>query len=467
MEATSTQLSDPLRQGPFALRATLLSALGGGRFLHEADGILEVDAAGRIAWVGPASGYHGGTPVTDARPLWLLPGMIDLHGHLPQFPMTGMNHYGLELMPWFVDVMAPTERRFDGERSRERSPEYLALLAASGTTTPVLYGSVDAEATDAAFAAAARNGFRLLLGQCLMDRYRYDSDPPDSRVTRERLEQSEALCAKWDGHDGGRIRYVFTPRFAPSCSREMLRESAALASRHGTYWQTHLSETPGEMEVVRELFPECRDYLEIYERAGGVGPRTLFAHSVFLSDGELGRIREAGAVAVHCPSNVLNPAGLMDLGRYLDLGIKVGLGSDVGGCHELSLFHAIALGWTCQSARHKLMPEAKVELSLRRWLELATLSGARALGLEDRLGSLEAGKEADLFLADVQSLRLTDGFVDKWLEQLLTLLVFRYRPGVVRATWVRGRRVPGPGLFEGAERRFRDAPGSAPGMAIA
>lgn len=429
---------------PFALRATLASALPGGRFLYEPDGVVQVAADGRIGWVGPARDYAGDPPARDVRPLWLLPGMIDLHGHLPQFPMTGMNHYGLELMPWLVDVMAPTERRFDAQRSRERSLEYLSLFAASGTTTPVLYGSVDAGATDEAFAAAAEHGFRLLLGQCLMDRYRYDSDPPDTEVTSVRLEQSDALCAKWNGFDQGRLRYVFTPRFAPSCSREMMRESAALARRHGTYWQTHLSETPGEMETIREMFPECRDYLEIYERAGGVGPRTLFAHSVFLSESELDRIQQAGSIAVHCPSNVLNPAGLMDLGRYLERGVRVGLGSDVGGCYDISLFSAIALGWVCQSARHKLMPQAKVELSLQRWLELATLSGARALGLEDRIGSLEAGKDADIFLADVPSLRLTEGFVDKWVEQLLTLLIFRYRPGAVRATWVRGRKLPRP-----------------------
>ena len=114
-----------------------------------------------------------------------------------------------------------------------------------------------------------------------------------------------------------------------------------------------------------------------------------------------------------------------------------------------------ALGWVCQSARHKLRPEDTVEVSLKRWIELATLSGARALGLDHKIGSLEVGKEADMFLADVQSLRLTDGFEDKWLEQLLTLLVFRYRPGTVRATWVRGRSVSGPGIFETKERQFR------------
>src|ERR1700722_3449836 len=170
----STLPSFPDR-GPFALRATLVSARADGSFLFEKDGVLEVDASGAITSVGPASAYRGAAPVADVRPMWLLPGMIDIHGHLPQFPMTGMNAYGLEVMPWIVDVMSPMERMFDGERSRQKSLEYLSLFAASGTTTPVLYGSVDEEATETAFDTAARHGFRMLLGQCLMDRYRYDS----------------------------------------------------------------------------------------------------------------------------------------------------------------------------------------------------------------------------------------------------------------------------------------------------
>jgi guanine deaminase len=369
--------------------------------------------------------------------------------------MTGMNDYGREVMPWLVDVMAPTERKFTGERSREKSLEYLSLFAASGTTTPVLYGSVDEHATDEAFETAATHGYRMLLGQCLMDRYRYDSAIPDTEVTDRRLEQSEALCRKWNGYDNGRLRYVFTPRFAPSCSRAMMRESAAMAKKHDTYWQTHLSETPGEMITIQEMFPECRNYLDVYEKAGGLGPKSIFAHCVFVSPEEQELMRQTGCIVAHCPSNILCPAGVMDLGRYLELGLKVGLASDVGGCSEISLFHAIALGWVCQGVRLRMRPEATVELSLKRWLELATLSGARALGLDDKIGSLEVGKEADMFLADVQSLRITDGFVDKWMEQLLTLMVFRYRPGLVRATWVRGSSVQGPGIFERPERQFR------------
>jgi guanine deaminase len=456
MPLLPTPLPSKLRHGPFALRATIVTAQDSGSFLHEPDGVLEVDAEGKIIFVGPASAYHGTTPVTDARPMWLLPGMIDLHAHLPQTPMTGMNDWGRELMPWLVECMAPTERKFNGERARQKSLEYLSLFAASGTTTPTFYGSVDDEATDEAFAVAAEHGYRILLGQCLMDRHRYDSAIPDSEVTDKRLEQSDALCRKWNGYDKGRLNYVFTPRFAISCSNEMMRESASLAKKHGAYWQTHLSETPGEMVVIQEMFPECKNYLDVYDRIGGLGPKSIFAHCVFLSPEELARMRETGCILAHCPGNVLCPAGVMDLGRYLDLGLKVGLGSDAGGCMDISIFRAISLGWVCQSMRTRFEPDASVVLSLQRWLELGTLGAARALGLDDKIGSLEVGKEADMFLADVQSLRITDGFEEKWFEQLLTLLVYRYRPGVVRATWVRGRSVPGPGIFELPERQFRN-----------
>jgi len=120
MSAEAPYLTTPehLRRGPFALRGALASAQAHAPFLFEPDGILEVDGAGLIRWVGPASAYRGAVPVTDVRPMWILPGMIDLHGHLPQFPMAGMNDYGREVMPWIVEVMSPTERRFDGPRSR-------------------------------------------------------------------------------------------------------------------------------------------------------------------------------------------------------------------------------------------------------------------------------------------------------------------------------------------------------------
>jgi len=433
-------------KGPYALRARLLSCLAAGGLLYERDGVVAVDAAGRIAYAGPAEEYSGAEAPVDIRPLAVMPGLIDVHGHLPQFPLTGLSG-GLTLIPWLSKLMAPTERGFSGQAAAPLAEHYFSLFAAAGTTTAVLYGSVDAEATDASFSVAARHGLRVVLGQCLMDRMRYD-DAPEAGITRRRLDESEALCRAWHGHDGGRLSYAFTPRFALSCSREMMSESARLARQYDAYWQTHLSEDPEEMRMIQEQFPEAQDYLDVYDRAGGLGPRAIFAHAVHLSEREIDRLVETGSTVAHCPSNVFGGGGILDTGRYRRRGVTLGLASDVGGCTDISLFKAMEIGWITQRARLRLLPESDVVSEFADWLELATLGSARVLGLADRIGSLEAGKEADLIAVDPRDALLPGSREFEETErELLLLTIFRYRPGMVKSAWVRGRQVEGPGAL--------------------
>jgi guanine deaminase len=371
----------------------------------------------------------------------ILPGLIDVHGHLPQFPLTGLNG-GLTLIPWLSKLMAPTERKFSGKEAGGMAERYFELLAGAGTTTALLYGSVDAEATDAAFAAAEKHGIRLALGHCLMNRMRYD-DAPEDGITRRRLDESEALCRDWHGRDNGRLRYAFTPRFALSCSREMMSESARLAKKYDAYWQTHLSEDPEEMAMIHEQFPEALNYLDVYDRAGGLGPRAVFAHSVHLSDSEIARLVETGSHVAHCPSNVFGGGGILDTGRYRSLGVSLGLASDVGGCTDISLFKAMEIGWITQRARLRLLPGSDVIDEFAAWLELATLGSARVMGLEDQIGSLQVGKEADIIAVNPSELLLPSSseFEDS-ARELLLLLIFRNRPAMVKSAWVRGKQLP-------------------------
>lgn len=428
-------------QGPYALRARLLSCLPGGGLLHELDGVLAVDSAGKIDYAGPAAQYHGSQSVTDIRPVAVLPGLIDVHGHLPQFPLTGLSG-GMTLIPWLSKLMAPTERRFSGLEAADMAEHYLQLLSGAGTTTALLYGSVDAEATDAAFAVAERHGMRLALGQCLMDRMRYDDAPQDG-ITRRRLKESEALCRTWHGRDNGRLRYAFTPRFALSCSREMMSESARLAQSYDAYWQTHLSEDPQEMAMISEQFPEAANYLDVYDRAGGLGSRSIFAHSVHLSDSEIARLIDTGSHVAHCPSNVFGGGGILDTGRYRSLGVSLGLASDVGGCTDISLFKAMEVGWITQRSRLRLLPGSDVIDEFAGWLELATLGSARVLGLESQIGSLEVGKEADIIAVDPSELLLPySSEFEESARELLLLIIFRNRPGMVKSAWVRGKQLP-------------------------
>ena len=168
-----------------------------------------------------------------------------------------------------------------------------------------MYGAVFEPSLDAAFAAAEAHGIRAIIGKVMMDRGSYDDRLPPERILETSLRQSADLCARWHLRDEGRLRYAFTPRFALSCSPEMLRESAALARAADAYWQTHISEDLNEIAEVHRVFPDALDYLDVYDRAGGLGPRTILAHAIHLSEREVGRIR-ATDTAIDRKSTRLN-----------------------------------------------------------------------------------------------------------------------------------------------------------------
>jgi len=419
---------------PFAIRARLLSPLGAGGTLHEPDGLLVVDAEGRIAFVGavedaPPDVVAG---ATDLRPWVVLPGMVDLHAHLPQLPNAGLGA-GLDLLTWLDRYIFPLEREFDA--------------AAAGTTTAMVYGAVYEASLDATFRAAEAHGIRAIVGKVMMDRNTYDPTIDPNVILDQSLAETARLIQRWHGAADGRLRYAVTPRFAVSCSADMLRESASLAAGTGAYWQTHLSEDRGEVAEVARLFPEAIDYVDVYDRAGGLGARTVLAHAVHLSDRELDRLVTTGTRVAHCPvSNLFLASGVMPLGRYVEAGLRVGLGSDVAGGPDLSIFTVMRVGFYAQNVRRVAGTETSVILTPLDWLRLGSLDGARALGLDHTIGSLEAGKEADLIAIDPSFVApLVGQDADDDPADLASRLIFRSHPDMVRAAWVRGRRLAGPG----------------------
>jgi guanine deaminase len=445
-------------------RAHLLSPGEGDRLFEAVDGALATDAGGRIAAVGPypeLAAALPGEPVQDLRPHWILPGLVDLHSHLPQHPAVAMD--GLELLPWLETHIFPAELRFEQpDRAAAAARAYFRDLLALGTTTAVVYGSVHAEATHRSFQEAERSGMRVFLGKVMMDQ-----NAPDRlrERTDQSLAESEDLCAAWHGRDGGRLGYAFAPRFAPTCSRELLRGVGRLAEKHGALVQTHLSESLGEIQWVRELFPEARDYTDVYAGAGLLGPRTLLGHCIHLSRPERDAIRAAGAAVVHCPrSNAFLKSGIMPLRRWLDEGLNVGLGTDVGAGPSLDLWAEMAMACTASKLRWAaqriqaqrldglalpapdrdrlaqaldLEPEPPVDPA--QAFALATLGGARALGLESRIGSLEAGKDADFIVVDPDAADPERGRGPSPAGEVLCRLLYRSAPGMVRASYVRGR----------------------------
>jgi guanine deaminase len=433
---------------PFSLRARLLTPLPDGSTLWEPDGLIEVDPAGRIASVGrfAINGDAAGRPVSgdaiDLRPLVVMPGLVDTHVHIPQVPAAGLGA-GMDLLAWLERYVFPLEGAFREAQAERLAPQVYQAMAAAGTTTFAGYGAIWPDSLEVCFRAAEEHGIRAIIGKVMMDRITYDDRMPRDEVLDASLRQSAQLCERWHGAADGRLRYAFTPRFAVSCSPDMLRESAALATHYGATWQTHLSEDQREIATVAELFPEALDYLDVYDRAGGLGPRALFAHAIHLSDREVARLAETGSAVAHCPvSNMFIRSGIMPLARYQAAGIRVGLGTDVAGAPELSVITQMRAGFLAQNARSTLLPEAPPVPSPLEWLRLGTLGGAEALGLADAIGSLEVGKEADLIAVDPDAGRPPEAEPCGDVDEVASRMVFRERAGMVRAAWVRGRRLP-------------------------
>ena len=432
---------------PFTIRARLLTPLAAGGTYHEPDGLIAVDAGGRIVSVGPAADRpEAAAAAIDLRPLAVLPGMVDTHAHLPQLPNAGVG-FALDLLTWLDRLTFPTERSWaDPAVAAALAPRIFEAFAAAGTTTVLGYGVVYKDAMDAAFEAAEAHGIRAILGKVMMDRSTYDPTVEPASILDRSMRESADLIARWHGAADGRLGYAVTPRFAVSCTAEILHESASLAQATGTWWQTHVSEDPFEIATVRSLFPDAIDYVDVYDRAGALGGRTVLAHGIHLSDRELARLVETGSHVSHCPaSNLFIGAGVMPLARYLAAGLSVALGSDVSGGPEASIFSVMRVGAYAQLALRSTVRDRAPILDPLGWLRMGTLNGARALGLDDRIGSIEAGKEADLIAIDASLVSAIPGAPpDDAPEDLMSRLIFRAHPDMVRAAWVRGRRLAGP-----------------------
>jgi guanine deaminase len=390
------------------------------RFDLVEDALVAIDDRGRISAAGPAP---ADCPVGVSHPgAVLLPGFVDAHVHFPQTRVLGSASG--PLLDWLARSVFPEEARFSERAYAEAvASEFCERLIAQGTTTAAIYSTSHLEATDALFAALDRSGLRGLAGLTLMDR----AAPPALVCGKDAaLEACSLLHARWHGHDDGRLRFSVIPRFALSCTPELLGAAGELAARLDLTVQTHLSENRQEVRATLEAFPGAADYLAVYERYGLVGERTVFAHCIWLSDGEWDRLARAGATVAHCPdSNFFLGSGCMSLAKATRRGCRVGLGTDVGAGRTFSPRRVAAAAYDAA-----LVVDARVAPEALLWH--ATAGGARALGLDDKIGRIAPGYEADLVALEAPPLTG---------EALIDSLVFRHDAGPARATYVRGRRL--------------------------
>jgi guanine deaminase len=315
----------------------------------------------------------------------IVPGFVDAHVHLPQYAIMGKGSG--ELLSWLTNWTYPEEARFsDGAYAARIADMFFDEMIANGTTTAAIYSSVHEQATDIAFRTAQAKGFRAFIGKVMMDR---NSPPQLQETTAESIAASVRLFEKWDGADGGRLRYIFTPRFAGSCSMDLMKQVGRLAKDCHAFVQSHLSENKEEVAMIAKLFPEASSYAGVYDSAGLLHERSLMGHCIHLSDDEMETLAATGANAVFCPcSNRMLRSGPMPYDKLRRTGIHIALGTDVAGGPSLSMI--------------RQMHEARdtVGLSADEALYLATLAGAKALGVAGEIGSLDPGKEADFAVLD-------------------------------------------------------------------
>ncbi|GIZ12079.1 guanine deaminase [Pseudomonas sp. NCCP-436] len=355
------------------------------------DGILLIEN-GQVAEVGEAASLLpklNGVDIQEYRDALITPGFIDTHIHYPQ---TGMiASYGEQLLDWLNTYTFPTERQFaDKSHAADVAAIFLNELLRNGTTTALVFGTVHPQSVDAFFEAALALNLRMIAGKVLMDR-----NAPDylTDTAESGYAESKALIERW--HGKGRLHYAVTPRFAPTSTPEQLDLAGKLLREYpDLYMHTHLSENRKEIEWVKELFPERKGYLDVYDHHKLTGPRAVFAHGVHLCDDECKRLAETGSAVAFCPtSNLFLGSGLFNLNKLEQHGVRVGLGTDVGAGTSFSQLQSL-------NEAYKVMQLQSKKLDPFKSLYLATLGGANALYLDDRLGNFLPGKDADFVVLD-------------------------------------------------------------------
>ncbi|MEM6382903.1 MAG: guanine deaminase [Pseudomonadota bacterium] len=362
-----------------------------GALTYESDGAIFI-ADGRIAASGSFESVRAEAPkarIVDHRPHLLLPGFIDPHIHYPQMQVIGS--YAGSLLEWLNRYTFVEEQRFaDPDHARRIADLFLDELIRNGTTTALSFCTVHPGSADALFEAADKRGMAMAGGKVMMDR---EAPTGLTDNAQQSHDETDALINRW--HKRGRATYAITPRFALTSTEAQLEAAGALASAHpDCLIQSHLSESVGEIERVRQLFPSDRDYTSVYHRFGLLTPRSLYGHCLHLDDREMGLMAETGAIAVPCPtSNLFIGSGLFRHKEALAAGVRVAYATDVGGGTSYSMLTTMDEAYKVAQLRGNRMHPFTSFATI-------TLGNAQALSMDHEIGTLKPGSAADLVILD-------------------------------------------------------------------
>ncbi|KQN52330.1 guanine deaminase [Serratia sp. Leaf50] len=359
------------------------------------DGMMFLNS-GKIVWLGSREEGErrlaqnpSAVPLDDYRDKLIIPGFVDTHIHYPQTEMIGA--YGEQLLEWLSNYTFPTEAQYhDIDYARRMSAFFIEQLLNNGTTTALVFGTVHPQSVDALFTAAAALNMRLIAGKVMMDK-----NAPESVL--ETPAQSErdtrTLIERWHNHK--RLSYALTPRFVPTSSPQLLEKVRAIKADYpDIYLQTHLSENADEISWVKSLYPEHQRYLDVYHHYNLTGSRCIFAHCLHLHEEEWDCLSDTDSSIAFCPtSNLFLGSGLFNLQTSWQKRVRLGIGTDVGAGTTFNMLQTL-------SEAYKVGQLQKYRLSAFEAFYHATLGGARALHLDDKIGNFDVGKEADMVVLD-------------------------------------------------------------------
>ncbi len=399
------------------------------------DGLLII-RDGRVEWFGNWEEGHHQIPdsirVRDYSGKMIVPGFVDTHIHYPQCEMVGA--YGEQLLDWLNKHTFPAEKRYnDLEYAREMSAFFIKQLLRNGTTTALVFGTVHPESVEALFESARHINMRMIAGKVMMDR-----NAPDYLLdtAESSYSQTKALIERW--HNNGRLLYAITPRFAPTSSPEQLEMVQRLRQEYpDVYLHTHLSENKDEVAWVKALYPEYKNYLDVYHHYGMTGRKSVFAHCVHLEDAEWDCLHQTQSSIAFCPtSNLYLGSGLFNLPNAWRKKVRVGMGTDIGAGTTFNMLQTL-------NEAYKIMQLQGYRLSAYEAFYLATLGGADALGLADTIGNFNLGKEADFVVLEptatpLQQLRYDNS--KTLMDKLFVMMTLGDDRSIYR-TYVDGRLV--------------------------
>ncbi len=396
--------------------------------MDERDSIVRGDVLVRDGRVAEIGGEIDDTvnEVIDAHGCAVLPGFVQTHIHLCQTLFRGAAD-DLALIDWLKKRVWPLEAAHTPDSIRASAQLGIAELIKGGTTCALTMETV--RHTEEVLRVVDESGFRATVGKCMMDK---GDGVPEAlhEETRKSIDESIALVKKWNGQANERIRCCFAPRFAISCTRELLSEVSQLAKQHGVIIHTHASENRSECEIVeRETGERNIDYLS---SLGITGSHVVLAHCIHLDNTEMETLAKTKTNVAHCPSSDLKlGSGIARVTEMLARGIPVSLGADGAACNNrLDMFTEMRTAALLQKALHG--PEV---LPANRALHMATIDGARALGLDNEIGSIEVGKRADVIVVDLEEFHSTPA------SDVVSALVYSSQPTDVRATIIDGESV--------------------------